>query len=48
MLGLIYGASALQAMRWVQIVHDLRVAPMGVPSPQTESQRAQVIRVLAK
>jgi len=33
-------------MRWVQFVHDLRVAPMGTPSPQTETQRAQVVRVL--
>ena len=41
-----YGASPVDAMRWVQFCHDLRVAPMGVPSPQTETQRQQVIRIL--
>jgi hypothetical protein len=46
MLGLLYGLPPLDAMRWVQFCHDLRVAPMGVPSPQTEPQRLQVIRVL--
>jgi hypothetical protein len=46
MLGIMYGASPVDAMRWVQFCHDLRVAPMGVPSPQTETQRQQVIRIL--
>jgi hypothetical protein len=46
MLGLLYGLSPLDAMRWVQFCHDLRVAPMGTASPQTETQRQQVIRVL--
>ena len=46
MLGLMYGLAPLDAMRWVQFCHDLRIAPMGVPSPQTEPQRQQVVRVL--
>ena len=46
MLGIMYGLPPLQAMRWVQFVHDLRLAPMGTPSPQTEAQRQQVIRIL--
>ena len=46
MLGLLYGLSAKDAMHWVQYTHDLRAAPMGVSSPQTETQRTQVMRVL--
>lgn len=46
MLGLLYGLAPLDAMRWVQFCHDLRITPMGVSSPQTEQQRQQVIRVL--
>jgi hypothetical protein len=46
MLGLLYGLPPFEAMRWVQFCHDLRVAPMGTPSPQTEAQRQQVVRIL--
>ncbi len=41
MLGLMYGLQPLDSMRWVQFCHDMRIAPMGVPSPQTEAQRQQ-------
>ena len=38
MLGLLYGIGPLDAMRWVQFCHDLRVAPMGVSSPQVRNK----------
>lgn len=33
-------------MMFTQVCHDLRACPMGVPSPQTDEQRQQVVRIL--
>ncbi len=46
MLGLIYNLSPADAMWYTQFCHDMRACPMGVPSPQTEEQRHQVVRIL--
>lgn len=48
MLGLVYGLGPMEAMAWVQMFHDCRIAPCGVPSPQTTEQRKQVTRILVK
>ena len=48
MLGLVYGMAPMEAMAWVQMFHDCRIAPCGVPSPQTAEQRKQVTRILVK
>ena len=45
-LGLIYNYTAERCMELVQKMHDHRICPLGVPSPQTLEQREQVIRVL--
>ena len=47
MLHLMYGLSAVDAMAYCQRVHDLRQCPVKVGSPQTETQRDQVRRVIA-
>eukprot|EP01039_Chlorochromonas_danica_P003487 gene3487-3820_t len=46
MLHLMYGLSAIEAMRRCQAVHDLRRCPVNVGSPQTQPQRDQVVRIL--
>lgn len=43
---IIYDLPASEAMRWCQYFHDMRLCPMGVPSPQTREQQAQVTRIL--
>jgi hypothetical protein len=47
MLGLVYNLSPPDAMWFTQFCHDMRACPMGVPSPQTDEQRHQVVRVLS-
>lgn len=47
MLHLMYGLSAEEAMERCQFVHDLRQCPVVVGSPQTQTQRDQVTRVIA-
>ncbi len=47
MLGLMYNLSPTDAMWFTQLCHDMRACPMGVPSPQTEEQRHQVVRLLS-
>jgi hypothetical protein len=47
MLHLMYGISAVEAMRRCQAAHDLRQYPVKVGSPQTETQRSQVARIIA-
>jgi hypothetical protein len=39
--------SADEAMRYCQKVHDLRQCPVAVGSPQTQSQRDQVARIIS-
>mmetsp|Transcript_14351 Transcript_14351/g.21503 ORF Transcript_14351/g.21503 Transcript_14351/m.21503 type:complete len:590 (-) Transcript_14351:312-2081(-) len=46
MLHLMYGMDAHAAMAYCQKVHDLRQCPVAVGSPQTQSQRDQVIRII--
>lgn len=48
MLHLMYGYSDTQAMEYCQAVHDLRQCPVVVGSPQTQTQRDQVTRVIQK
>lgn len=48
MLHLMYGYNDVHAMLYCQTVHDLRRCPVVVGSPQTETQRAQVSRVIHK
>ncbi|CAM9696043.1 unnamed protein product [Scytosiphon promiscuus] len=48
MLHLMYGCSADEAMERCQHVHDVRRIPISVGSPQTEAQRQQVRRVIAR
>ena len=48
MLGIMYDLDAHSAMRWCQTCHDMRLCPMDVGSPQTQEQRAQVIRILGR
>ena len=43
----LYGLNALDAMARCQFVHDLRRVPIVVGSPQTQTQRDQVCRVVA-
>jgi hypothetical protein len=47
-LGLLYNLSPTAAMKRCQHFHDQRRARLDVPSPQTESQRNQVSRILTK
>ena len=47
MLHLMYGLNAKAAMARCQLTHDLRVCPVDVGSPQTQTQRNQVVRVIA-
>ncbi len=47
-LGLLYNLSPAAAMKRCQHFHDQRRARLDVPSPQTESQRSQVARILTK
>jgi hypothetical protein len=47
-LGLLYNLSPAAAMKRCQHFHDQRRARLDVPSPQTDSQRAQVTRILQK
>jgi protein-tyrosine phosphatase len=46
MLYLMYQLNAQEAMNRCQIVHDMRQYPVEVGSPQTQSQRDQVTRVI--
>ena len=48
MLGLLYNLDPHEALKRCQQFHDTRRAPLGVPSPQTATQRAQVIRIVKK
>lgn len=48
MLHLIYGLDATRSMARCQSVHDLRRWPVAVGSPQTQTQRDQVTRVINK
>uniref|UniRef100_A0A7S2WTD1 Tyrosine specific protein phosphatases domain-containing protein n=1 Tax=Mucochytrium quahogii TaxID=96639 RepID=A0A7S2WTD1_9STRA len=48
MLGMLYGIPKAEALKRTQLYHDLRVCPLHVPSPQTFSQRMQVLRILEK
>ena len=47
-LGLLYELNPHEALKRCQQFHDTRRAPLGVPSPQTATQRSQVIRILRK
>mmetsp|Transcript_19221 Transcript_19221/g.34210 ORF Transcript_19221/g.34210 Transcript_19221/m.34210 type:complete len:353 (-) Transcript_19221:316-1374(-) len=46
MLGMLYKISKAEALKRTQLYHDMRAYPLQVPSPQTFSQRMQVLRVL--
>ena len=46
MLHLMYGLNDKEAMHYCQTVHDLRQCPVVVGSPQTQTQRDQVSRVI--
>lgn len=46
MLHLMYGLNDKDAMHYCQTVHDLRQCPVVVGSPQTQTQRDQVSRVI--
>ena len=46
-LGLLYGYTATASMEIVQKLHDYRIQPLGVASPQTSEQRDQVSRILS-
>ncbi|CAM9678370.1 unnamed protein product, partial [Discosporangium mesarthrocarpum] len=46
MLHLMYGLGAKESMERCQFVHDVRRVPIDVGSPQTESQRQQVERII--
>ena len=48
MLHLMYGLDPTEAMARCQLVHDLRQCPVVVGSPQTQTQRDQVARVITK
>lgn len=48
MLHLMYGLGAEESMERCQRVHDVRRIPISVGSPQTEAQREQVCRVVAR
>jgi len=45
-LGMLYKLSKVEALKRTQLYHDLRKIPLDVPSPQTFSQRMQVLRIL--
>jgi hypothetical protein len=47
-LGFLYNLDPHEALKRCQQFHDTRRAPLGVPSPQTATQRAQVIRIIKK
>jgi hypothetical protein len=48
MLHLMYGYTDTEAMQYCQAVHDLRQCPVVVGSPQTQTQRDQVSRIVQK
>jgi len=48
MLSIMYGLDAKQSMMRCQYAHDMRQYPVDVGSPQTQSQRDQVVRVTKK
>jgi len=48
MLHLMYGLEPEMAMKRCQFVHDIRKCPVVVGSPQTQTQRDQVVRVINK
>ena len=48
MLHLMYGYTDVDAMQYCQAVHDLRQCPVVVGSPQTQTQRDQVSRVIQR
>lgn len=48
MLHLMYGLDPVESMNRCQLVHDLRQCPVVVGSPQTQTQRDQVTRVITK
>ncbi|CAM9444571.1 unnamed protein product [Discosporangium mesarthrocarpum] len=48
MLHLMYGLGAKESMERCQFVHDVRRVPIQVGSPQTESQRQQVERIVGQ
>ena len=48
MLHLMYGLDPQESMARCQLVHDLRQCPVVVGSPQTQTQRDQVTRVIHK
>lgn len=48
LIGLLYGLNGLQSMQYVQTLHDTRRFPLDTPSPQTQKQRDQVIRILRR
>ena len=43
-----YGYDSKECMRRCQFVHDLRRVPIDVGSPQTQTQRDQVIRIVGE
>ncbi|GBG32722.1 Hypothetical Protein FCC1311_089472 [Hondaea fermentalgiana] len=46
MLGMLYKISKSEALKRTQLYHDCRSCPLQVQSPQTFSQRMQVLRIL--
>lgn len=46
-LGMVYGISSSIAMQYVQLEHDSRFFSLNIKSPQTDSQRNQVKRILS-
>ena len=48
MLHLMYGLNPVDSMARCQMVHDLRQCPVVVGSPQTQTQRDQVTRVIKR
>jgi protein-tyrosine phosphatase len=48
MLHLMYKLDSVQAMARCQQVHDLRQCPVAVGSPQTQTQRDQVTRIISR
>jgi hypothetical protein len=46
LLHIIYGLDVEECLRYCQFVHDLRQVPIDVGSPQTKTQRDQVVRIV--
>eukprot|EP00937_MAST-01D_sp_MAST-1D-sp2_P004178 g4178.t1 len=46
LLHMLFRLSAEQSLAYCQFVHDIRLANLVVPSPQTQVQRDQVVRVI--